>query len=58
MVVLCTPGAGGVGQSGRKVGERRHRLAVASRRSLGTSAGWRLSWLYRDMTGLEVLFVA
>jgi hypothetical protein len=43
VMVLCTLGAGGVGQSGRKVGERRHRLAVASRRSLGMSAGRRLS---------------
>jgi hypothetical protein len=30
LVCLCTLSAGGVGQSGCKVGERRHRLAVAS----------------------------
>lgn len=57
MMVLCTLGAGGVGQSGRKVGERRHRLAVASR-SLSMSSGRRLSSLYRDIIGLKVFFVA
>ena len=52
-------GAGGVGQSGSKVGECRHRLAVASRRSAGRAVGRkRLSCLDCDITGLEVFLAA